>query len=274
MTDLTLQVWRLHPSGVRLVPADKHLLGEAPPGATKWCGPFTYANKAGWWVYPPMDIDIVYKPPDEGTYNEKFIKDPDCKAENMMFGCFQYRVVNEYQHDEEAVIKHMLNPQHKYTNPRRQLYSFGEVEMNIANIWTGCIFKTPPNWCLQIRSPINIGPDLPFKIQEGILETDWMQYDVWMNLKFTRYNEWVSLRRNQHYPLAHLVPVNRNSYDPTWRLTENLLSTEGPASEEAQSIFKRWNDYNYQKWMRHGEKDPATHHKERRKSRSERQTGD
>ena len=62
--ELNLEVWRLHPNGIKILPADPRLLGEAPPGALKWCGPFLYANKAGWWVYPPADIDVVYKPVD------------------------------------------------------------------------------------------------------------------------------------------------------------------------------------------------------------------
>jgi Family of unknown function (DUF6065) len=264
---LYLEIWRLHPNGASIVPADKRLLGEAPPGALKWCGPFTYANRAGWWVYPPLDIDIIYRPPDEGgPYHEKYDYERDCRSENMMHGSFDYHVVEDYEHGEEAVIKQMLRPHHKFMDPQRQLYAFGDVEMNVASIWTGCVFKTPPGWCLHIRSPINIGLDTPFRVQEGILETDWMQYDIWMNLKFTRYNEWVSLRRTQHLPLAQLVPVQRESYDGKWELKDNLFTVDGPLKEEAEMVFDRWNDYNYQKWMRDGRKDPATHHKERKKA--------
>ena len=266
-SDLVLEVWRLHPHGIKIVPADPRLLGEAPAGALKWCGPFLYANKAGWWVYPPLDIDIIYKQVDgKGSYHPKFDEDPEMQALNRMPGYFDYRVFSDYEHEEQSVIEEMIRPHHKYSTPQRELYSFGHVEMNIVSIWTGCIFKTPPGWCLQIRSPININLDQPFRIQEGMLETDWMQYDIWLNLKFFQYNEWAPLRRDQKYPLAQLVPVRRESYDAKWRLEDNSVNCNGPKRDEAVKVFDSWNEYNYKKWVANqGRKDPATHNRERKK---------
>lgn len=265
-SELTLEVWRLHPHGVRIVPADARLLGEAPPGALKWCGPFLYANKAGWWVYPPADIDIVYKPVDEqGSYDLKYDNDPDTHALNRMPGYFDYKVLSEYAHEEQAVIEEMIRPHHQYRGNQREMYHFGYVEMNVVSIWSGCIFKTPPGWCLQVRSPINLSFDQPFRIQEGLLETDWMQYDIWMNLKFFRYNEWATLRRNQRYPLAQLVPVRRETYDEKWKLQDKALNCNGEDQEKAAKVFDSWNAYNYKKWTAHEAKDPATHNKERKK---------
>jgi hypothetical protein len=265
-TEFSLEVWRLHPNGVRIVAADKRLMGEAPRAALKWCGPFTYANQCGWWLYPPLDMDVLYKPALRGEYDPKYDEDPECIARNMMPGKFEYRVYRDYEHEEESVIGKMLRARHKYRHPRRRLYDFGHVEMNTVNIWTGCVFKTPPGWCLQIRSPININLDQPFRIQEGMLETDWMQYDVWLNLKFFRYNEWARLRIDQDYPLAQLIPVRRESYNEKWSLADNTLSRTGPLKEKAGEIFDRWNEYNYRKWGGEEErKDPATHHKERKR---------
>jgi len=265
--ELNLEVWRLHPNGIKIVPADPRLLGEAPPGALKWCGPFLYANKAGWWVYPPADIDVVYKRVDAGgTYDAKFDRDPDVQALNRLPGYFDYTFISEYAHEEQAVIEQMIRPDHQYRGTNRELYHFGYVEMNVLSIWTGCVFKTPPGWCLHIRSPINIDFDQPYRIQEGMLETDWMQYDIWMNLKFFRYNEPVRLRRTQRYPLAQLVPVRRESYDGKWNLQDNTLNCVGAEKEKGVEIFDSWNAYNYKKWgSGNGEKDPATHNKERRK---------
>jgi Family of unknown function (DUF6065) len=268
--ELVLEVWRLHPHGVRIVPADARLLGEAPPAALRWCGPFTFANKAGWWLYPPLDIDIVYKPVDaHRTYDRKYDIDPALQAVNRLPGYFEYRVVSDYEHEEQAVIDELLAPHHRYRTNRRELCAFGEVEMNVVSIWTGCVFKTPPGWSLQIRSPINIDFDQPFRIQEGMIETDWLRYDVWLNLKFFRHHERAVLRRNQRYPLAQLVPVRRESYAATWGLKDNVMNCKGPGRNEAVEIFDAWNDYNYKKWLKQdGQKDPATHNRERKKARS------
>jgi hypothetical protein len=265
--EFVLEVWRLHPHGVRIVPADVRLLGEAPPAALRWCGPFTLANKAGWWIYPPMDIDIVYKPVDgHRTYDCRYDTDPILRAANRLPGYFDYHVVSDYEHEEQAVIDALLAPHHQYRNSRRELYTFGQVEMNVASIWTGCVFKTPPGWSLQIRSPININWDQPFRIQEAMLETDWLHYDIWLNLKFFRHDERAVLRRDQRYPLAQLVPVHRESYDGNWRLADNVLNCEGPDRAEVVKLFDAWNEYNYKKWLKlDGAKDPATYTKERKK---------
>src|SRR5918992_291064 len=58
---LRLKVWKLHPQACALAPADRTLRGTAHADATRWCGPFTHANKAGWWVFPPVDIDITWQ---------------------------------------------------------------------------------------------------------------------------------------------------------------------------------------------------------------------
>jgi hypothetical protein len=266
--ELTLEVWRLHPRGARLVPADKRLLGEAPPAALKWCGPFTNASQAGWWLYPPLDIDIVYRPAGEGgTYDEKFDANPDCFALKRLAGYFEHRLVGEDEHAESEVIRGMLRARHRFRRERRQPYALGDVEMNVASVWTGCIFKTPPGWCLLLRSPINLAYDEPFRVQEAILETDWMPYDVWLNLKFFEHDRWTSLRRYQHYPLAQLVPVPRASFAGKWGVNDSVLSRAGEQGERAAGVFDEWNEYNFRKWGGDGrQKDSATYRKERRRS--------
>jgi hypothetical protein len=46
-----MKAWRAHPDGCRIAPADKKLNGTAHEGAVKWCGPYNYANRTGWWLY-------------------------------------------------------------------------------------------------------------------------------------------------------------------------------------------------------------------------------
>lgn len=265
--ELRLEVWRLHPRGVRLAPADKRLLGEAPPAALKWCGPFTYASEAGWWLYPPLDIDITYRPPADGAgYDEKFDSNPDTFALKRLAGCFEHQLVGECAHEEARVIRKMLRARHRFRGERRQHYSLGDVEMNVASLWTGCIFKTPPGWCLHLRSPINLAYDEPFRVQEAILETDWMPYDVWLNLKFFEYDRCARLRRDQHYPLAQLVPVPRASFAGEWGFTDHVISRVGDDKEQAGRVFDEWNEYNFRKWGGEAaEKDSATYRKERRR---------
>ena len=43
----SLRIWRMHPQGIRICPAERTLRGDAASGAMRWCGPFTHANAYG-----------------------------------------------------------------------------------------------------------------------------------------------------------------------------------------------------------------------------------
>ena len=55
-----LNIWRLHPQSSKIVPAEKTLNGTANESGVKFCKPFSNANSAGWWIYPAVDVDIMY----------------------------------------------------------------------------------------------------------------------------------------------------------------------------------------------------------------------
>ena len=124
----------------------------------------------------------------------------------------------------------------------RTRINYGSVEPNIITIWTGCIFETPPGWGLWVRNPVNDyyrndNKQLPYTIQEGILETDWMVYDIWMNIAVLEINREITISKDK--PLAALIPFRRDAYEEQWGLEENEIT---------KNVYKRWADYNYSKW--------------------------
>lgn len=237
--DFNIQVWRLHPRGARLEPADKTLRGDAPHGAVRWCGPFTHANQYGYWVFPPIDIDIIW-------YGGR---------------SYDYKIHTPYTDDDWTLISGLQRPDDRYQYAPRNKIDFGGVLDSVVSIWTGCIFQTPPGWGLMVRNPINVSSSTVFRIQEGILETDWMPYDVWMNLQFLQQDKWVHIRRDQPWPpIAQLIPVRREGYDKKWNLIERPFER---STAEGQNMFDRWNHYNYKKWVEKAHKEPSTYHRER-----------
>lgn len=252
---MELEIWRLHPGGVRIVAAEKTLGGTAHTEGVKWCGPFSTSNALGWWVFPPLDFDVLWR----GGKT------------------FEHKILQEYTDQDYHDLRGLIRPEDGvdptvWSPPGgRTKFTWGAVEPGVAQVWTGCIFRTPPGWGLQVRSPINF-PQRPFYIQEGILETDWLQYDIWLNLKFTRKNRWAFFRRNEFPPLAQLVPIRRDVYDPKWTATEGLINRDDPESEK---IFKFWVNYNRQKYESGGnqfltpldlslKKDSTTYHRVRK----------
>lgn len=252
--DFALKVWRLHPNACRLEPAEKTLQGTANRGAVRFCGPFTKANRSGWWVYPPVDIDITWH---GGSEFEHELRTPYDNTDRDLVW---------FLADEED-REHMTH----WSGPEgRTKFTWGLVEPGVVQIWTGCIFETPPGWGLHVRSPVNM-PPRAFHVMEAVLETDWLQYDIWLNVAFDRPGEKVEIRRESGEPIAQLVPIRRESYDDRWRMTDEMVNRN---SEDAERVFRYWLDYNRKKFAGTGThpipdtdatKDSTTYYKERKR---------
>ena len=252
----TLKVWRLHPSSCPIVRAEKTLHGTAHRAGVRWCGPFTNANRAGWWIFPPVDVDIVWRGGREFEYK---ILTPYSNAD---YHLLRFLV----EDDEQADVDNWLPEE------GRTKFSWGLVEDSVVQIWTGCMFQTPPGWGLHIRSPINFSP-LPFHVMEAVLETDWLRYDIWLNIAFDREDEVARLRRGEWPPIAQLVPVPRETYDAQWQTEDELIHRNTPEANEAFEFFLQ---YNQKKFAGAGRdpvsredpsltKDSATYYKERKR---------
>jgi Family of unknown function (DUF6065) len=254
---LGLKVWRLHPDGCRIVSAERTLNGTADRAAVRWCGPFTNANKAGWWLYSPVDVDIAWRGGAE----------------------FEHELLTPYSDADAHLIRFLVDDPDsvgldRWLSPEgRTKFTWGLVDEGVVQIWTGCIFQTPPGWGLYLRSPVNLPPG-PCHVMEAVLETDWLQYDIWLNVMFDRRDEVVKLRRTGWPPLAQLIPMPRTAYDPHWTADEEMVNRNSP---EASRVFESYVEYNEKKFARGGKtpfsptdptlgsKDSATYHKERKR---------
>lgn len=248
---MQINAWQLHPKACRMEKAEKTCTGLANPGGVKWCGPYTNANRAGFWLYPPVDMEFSF----DGE-------------------SFRIHHMEEYGQEDYDLVRSLVRPEdgsdfEKWCFPGsgRTKTTTGLVEKNVVQLWTGLIFETPPGWCLHIRSPINF-PRREFEIMEAILETDWMQYDIWMNLVCHEKDKKTVLRKDE--PLAQLVPVRRETFKGEWEVSRNILGRDTP---EADRVFKYWLDYNKQKFEMGGSqpltetlnKDSTTYFRERNK---------
>ena len=232
-----LKVWKLHPQACRISEADKNLCGQANEAAVKWCVPYSTANSLGWYLYPPVDIDILWR-------GGKLFEHRPCE----FYDDSDYRLVRNLVRPEDGV-----NPDQWSLPGGRTKFSWGVVEPGVVQLWTGCIFQTPPGWCLKVSSPINFA-SIGYQIQEGVLETDWMFYDIWINIKFNNKLDWVYLRRNQLVPLAQIIPIQRDSLSG-WGLQESMVNRDTPEGEE---VFKYWINYNHSKFGKGGRQHLST----------------
>ena len=248
-----LKVFRIHPNGVRIEKAERTLKGNANKDALVWCGPYSIANSLGWWIYPGFDLDITcHSKPVEGCFTGRW------------GGHFTYSI-KSYDNTDLTLMRDFesKNP-NKYGQiyNGRQHYSVDEPEKNCVSLWTGCVFQMPKDWCMLIKTPTNTGlmydQGCPAMVQEGVLELDWMRYDIWTNFKFHTLDKTLSFRKDQDWPIAQLIPIHRSSFDTQWQTEERLMNAD---DEDCVKMYERYSEYNYKKWQLQGEKDPFTFRK-------------
>lgn len=245
-----IKSWKIHPKASKIEKAEKTCMGFANKGGTQWCGPYTNANKAGFWLYSPINMELYFD-------GEKFHVNYEEE-----YGSEDYEIVKKLiRNSDESTIEKWCFP-----NVGRTKTTIGFVEKNTIQIWTGRIFKTPPNWCLRICNPVNF-PKKNFEITEAIIETDWMYYDIWINISCSKGE----IKINKNSPLAQIIPTKRESFEEKWSLEENTINRENKESEE---IFKFWVEYNKKKFEMGGNqmlnqnlrKDSTTYFKEKKKN--------
>lgn len=231
MAELKLEVFKLNKYGCRIEPADSILFGKAHIEATKYCLPYTFANKTGFYLYPPLDLDISYG---NGKWQYNLLSEyPDeevdllTKAANL-FGSKSITF-------EDSVAKLGKN------NLSKVKFTAGKVEENTWQMWLGVIFRTPKDYGLLFTDPINIQNNYPWVVQKGIVMTDILRVDHWLNLKWTRQFEWGSVRINQKTPIAQIIPVHRSTYEK-WELSET--------NELPEDVFKEWDNAYWNKWCK------------------------
>lgn len=247
ISNMFVKAWQIHPKACRIKRAEKTCMGLANEGGVRWCGPYTNANKAGFWLYSPIEMDFTYD-------GEKF----------------EIHGMEDYGPEDYEKVKELVRPSdnaqvEKWSFPGvgRTKTTVGLVEKNVIQIWTGLIFETPPGWCLHIRSPVNF-PKNGLDIVEAILETDWMQYDIWMNVSCSAGRH----RITKEMPIAQVIPTRRETFKAEWVLEREEINRDGPESDK---VFSYWLSYNKQKFEMGGRqpltetltKDSTTYFKER-----------
>jgi hypothetical protein len=228
MRDETLDfnIYKTHPKACRVEKAEKTLKDTADKNGIKWCMPYKIANQTGFWLYPPVDFEITWHGGKDFTYkNYENYDDSD------------YGIVHSLLRTPEMAKIEKWN----VMGDGRSKFTYGIVEAGVVQVYTGCIFKTPPNWCMQIRSPINFPERQPYFVMEAILETDWMQYDIWINLVFTQKFKPLRFTPSDTTPIAQLVPIHRQSFTSDWKMDSKMINSEEIDAKEAARFYVNYN---------------------------------
>ena len=199
--------------------ADRSAMGTLPTRAYRYCEAVTSAAGYGWWIFPPMDMQIMW----DGT--------------------------DIFWHYEGADVWMKLMPSAQFPGFSAQFDAAAPPELQgfsppfltalpepgTLQLWTGLIARTAPDWHLLLRAPANLPLPGGFTQYEGIVETDRWFGPLFTNLRFTRSHTPIRLRAD--FPLLQAQPVRPLDYAPE---TLAAMSMAGPMADFEPEV---WNAY-------------------------------
>jgi hypothetical protein len=174
--------------------ADRSACGTLPARAVRYCEALTSATAFGWWVFPPLDIELLW---DGSDIFWRCDKVPDWMP--LLPSAQMPDYAAEFDGVAPAELKGCSPP-----------FLTALPEPGTLQLWTGLIAQTAHDWHLLVRSPANMPPTGGISLFEGIVETDRWFGPLFTNMRFTRSHMPIRLRAD--YPLLQVQPVARQNY--------------------------------------------------------------
>ena len=193
-----VEFFRLIPAARPPKRAERAAAGYLPARAMRYCDSLTSATGYGYWVFPPMDIRLLW------NGEEVFWSYGDDETWLPLSGTDSGAV--QFPHYAAAFDAAAPDELRGYSPPfLTALPELGGVQM-----WTGLLAKTRPGWSLSVRSPVNL-PSVPGVVAwEGIIETDVWFGPLFTNFRLTRTDMPVHIRA--HVPFIQVQPVPQLAY--------------------------------------------------------------
>ena len=155
-TEPLLQFHRLIEQARAPQRADRAAAGTLPTRAYRYCDAVTSAAGYGWWVFPPMDLQLIWDGHDLFWH---FDGAPDWipLSPSAQFPDFSRAFDNVAPKTLQGCAPPFLT---------------ALPEPGALQIWTGLMARTAEDWSLLIRAPANLPTPGGYSLYEGIVETD------------------------------------------------------------------------------------------------------
>jgi hypothetical protein len=186
--------------------ADRAAAGTLPTRAYRYCDAVTSAAGYGWWVFAPMDLQLIWDGYDIFWH---FDGAPDWipLSPAAQFPDF----AQAFDAAAPAELRGCAPP-----------FLTALPEPGTVQIWTGLMVRTAPDWSVLIRPPANLAAPGGYALYEGIVETDTWFGPLFTNLRLTRTHQPIHLRAD--FALLQVQPLPREAYaEQTLSATEIAL---------------------------------------------------
>ena len=174
--------------------ADRSAAGTLPTRAFRYCEAVTSASAFGWWVFPPVDFQVVWD-------GESIFWAANDKAE--------WEVLAPSA-DAPGFGDAFRAAAPDYLRDRIPPFLTALPEVGSLQIWTGLLARTRDDWSLLARAPANLPPSGGYGIYEGIVEADRWFGPLFINVRLTRSHSPIRFRAD--FPLLQVQPLPRDVY--------------------------------------------------------------
>lgn len=199
--------------------ADRSALGTLPTRAYRYCDAVTSAAAFGWYVFPPMELRLIWDGADV------------------------------FWHHAGAADWLALQPAAQFPGQAARFDAAAPAglrgcspplltalpEPGTVQIWSGLMARSAPGWSLLVRGPANLPAPGGYVAYEGIVEADRWFGPLFINLRLTRTG--VPLRLAPDFPLAQVQPLPRAAY------AEETLGASELISDPTAFAPADWADY-------------------------------
>ena len=199
--------------------ADRSAAGTLPTRAYRYCDAVTSASGYGWWVFPPMDLQLIWDGHDIFWHF--------AGAEDWMPLSTAAQFPDFSQSFDESAPEALWGCAPPFLTAL--------PEPGMVQLWTGLMARTAEDWSLLIRSPANMPSPGGYSLFEGIIETDYWFGPLFTNLRLTQTHKPVHLRTD--FPLLQVQPLPREAY------AEQTLSATAIVPDMASMTFADWSAY-------------------------------
>jgi Family of unknown function (DUF6065) len=218
-SDARLRFHRLIQSARLPQRADRAAAGTLPTRAYRYCHAVTTAAGYGWWVFPPMDLQLIWDGHDIFWYFDG-ASDWIPLSPSAQFPDFS-----------RAFDKAAPSSLHGCAPP----FLSALPEPGVVQIWTGLMVRTAPEWSVLVRPPANLAAPGGYTLYEGIVETDWWFGPLFTNLRLTRTHKPVHLKAD--FPLLQVQPLPREAY------SEQILNAVDTVPDMSGMTDEDWSAY-------------------------------
>ena len=189
--------------------ADRAAAGTLPARAARYCDAVTAASAFGYYIFPPMDLSLLWDGAD--IYWTYGALDRWLLLDAAQFPNFQAAFDAQAPADLIGCAPPFLTA----------LPEPGHVQ-----IWTGLIAQTAPEWSLLVRNVANMPMPGGMVAFEGIVETDRWFGPLFTNIRLTRTH--VPINISTRMPLVQVQPLPRRLY--TDAVLDNAELSDGLSS--------------------------------------------